>query len=109
MKLSIVVPIYYNADSLEEMYNDLREKVLTKLDCEYEVIFVNDGSGDESYQVMNKLKTTDSNIRNFSLSRNFGSHAAILCGMEQMTGDCVVVKAADMQEPSELILDMFES
>ena len=109
MKLSIVVPVYYNADSLEDMYIDLREKVLTKLECEYELIFVNDGSGDESYQVMKKLKEQDDNIRNFSLSRNFGSHAAILCGLEHVTGDCAVVKAADMQEPSELILDMLES
>lgn len=109
MKLSIVVPVYYNADSLEDMYNDLKKKVLNKLDCQYELIFVNDGSGDESYQVMKKLKKLDSNIRNFSLARNFGSHAAILCGLEHMTGDCVVVKAADMQEPSELILDMLES
>ena len=109
MKLSIVVPVYYNADSLKDMYIDLREKVLTKLECEYELIFVNDGSGDESYQIMKKLKEQDDNIRNFSLSRNFGSHAAILCGLEHMTGDCAVVKAADMQEPSELILDMLES
>lgn len=109
MKLSIVVPVYYNADSLEDMYNDLNEKVLTKLDCEYELIFVNDGSGDESYQIMRKLKEKDEKIRNFSLSRNFGSHAAILCGLEHMTGDCAVVKAADMQEPSELILDMLAS
>ena len=109
MKLSIVVPVYYNADSLEDMYIDLREKVLTKLECEYELIFVNDGSGDESYQIMKKLKEQDDNIRNFSLSRNFGSHAAILCGLEHITGDCAVVKAADMQEPSELILDMLES
>ena len=109
MKLSIVVPVYYNADSLEDMYIDLEEKVLTKLECEYELIFVNDGSGDESYQIMKKLKEQDDNIRNFSLSRNFGSHAAILCGLEHMTGDCAVVKAADMQEPSELILDVCES
>lgn len=109
MKLSIIVPVYFNADTLEDMYMDLKEKVLTKLDCDYELIFVNDGSQDESYQVMKKLKEIDSNIRNFSLSRNFGSHAAILCGLEYMTGDCAVVKAADMQEPSELILDMLES
>ena len=109
MKLSIVVPVYYNADSLEDMYSDLKEKVLTKLECEYELIFVNDGSGDESYQVMKRLKEQDDHIRNFSLSRNFGSHPAILCGLEHMTGDCAVVKAADMQEPSELILDMLES
>lgn len=109
MKLSIIVPVYYNADTLQDMYVDLKEKVLSKLQEEYELIFVNDGSGDDSYAVMNYLQKQDDHIRNFSLSRNFGSHAAILCGLEHMTGDCAVVKAADMQEPSELILDMLES
>lgn len=109
MKLSIIVPIYYNEDTLEDMYNDLKDKVLTKLDCEYELILVNDGSMDNSYAVMQKLKQADSNIKTYSLSRNFGSHAAILCGLEHITGDCAVVKAADMQEPSELIPEMLES
>lgn len=109
MKLSIIIPVYYNADSLEDMYEDLKEKVLNKLEDQYELIFVNDGSKDSSYEVMKKLKKRDSQIKNYSLSRNFGSHAAILCGLEHMTGDCAVVKAADMQEPSELILDMLES
>jgi dolichol-phosphate mannosyltransferase len=109
MKLSIIVPVYYNADTLEDMYSDLKEKVLIKLECEYELIFVNDGSGDDSLEVMKKLGKNDKCIKNVSLSRNFGSHAAILCGLEHMTGDCAVVKAADMQEPSELILDMLES
>lgn len=109
MKLSIIIPVYFNVDTLEDMYNDLREKVLSKLECQYELIFIDDGSGDESYQIMKKLKEKDIYIRNFRLSRNFGSHAAILCGLEHITGDCAVVKAADMQEPSELILDMLES
>ena len=79
MKLSIIVPVYYNADTLQDMYVDLKEKVLSKLQEEYELIFVNDGSGDESYAVMNYLQKQDDHIRNFSLSINFGSHAAILC------------------------------
>lgn len=109
MKVSIIVPVYYNADSLEDMYYDLKEKVLDKIEYDYELIFVNDGSGDDSYDVLKKLKKIDNYIYIYSLSRNFGSHAAILCGLEHMTGDCAVVKAADMQEPSELILDMLAS
>ena len=109
MKLSIIVPVYYNADSLEDMYEDLKQKVFNKLSCDYELILVNDGSGDNSYEIMKRLAESDDNVRLFSLSRNFGSHAAILCGFEPMTGDCAVVKAADMQEPSELILEMLES
>ena len=70
---------------------------------------VNDGSKDNSYGVMQKLADQDPNIKIVSLSRNFGSHAAILCGLEKCTGDCAVVKAADLQEPTELILKMVKS
>ena len=70
---------------------------------------VNDGSKDESWQVMKKLAENDPHIRIISLSRNFGSHAAILCGISHCTGDCAIVKAADLQEPTELVLEMVES
>ena len=109
MKLSIIVPVYYNADTLELMYSDLKRKVLDVLDFEYELIFVNDGSKDDSLLVLKKLKKQDSQIKVYSLSRDFGSQSAILWELEHMTGDCAVVKAADMQEPSELILDMVAS
>ena len=109
MKLSIIVPVYYNADTLELMYLDLKQKILDIIEYDYELIFVNDGSKDDSLAVLREIKNRDSKVKIYSLSRNFGSHAAILCGLEHMTGDCAVVKAADMQEPSELILEMVES
>lgn len=109
MKLSIIVPVYYNADTLELMYLDLKQKILDIIEYDYELIFVNDGSKDDSLSVLREIKNRDSKVKIYSLSRNFGSHAAILCGLEHMTGDCAVVKAADMQEPSELILEMVES
>lgn len=109
MKLSIIVPVYYNADTLELMYLDLKQKILDIIEYDYELIFVNDGSKDDSLSVLREIKNRDSKVKIYSLSRNFGSHAAILCGLEHMTGDCAVVKAADMQEPSELILGMVES
>ena len=83
-KISIIVPVYYNQDNLLPLYADLKEKVLTKLDTEYELIFVDDGS------------------------RNFGEHSALLAGLSQCTGDCAVRKAADLQEPSEVILEMIK-
>lgn len=69
---------------------------------------VNDGSEDGSYQVMRELASQDSRIKTISLSRNFGSHAAILCGLSKCSGDCAVVKAADLQEPTALVLEMIE-
>ncbi len=106
MKLSIVIPVYYNEHNLEPLYTDIKEKVIDRIDYDYEIIMVDDGSGDRSYEVMKNLRDRDGNVHIFRLSRNFGSHAAILCGLEKSTGDCAVVKAADLQEPTELILDM---
>ncbi len=108
MKLSIVIPVYYNEDNLEPLYQDIKEKIINVIDYDYEIVMVNDGSKDKSYEIMKKLANEDKNIKIFSLSRNFGSHAAILCGLEKSIGDCAVVKAADLQEPTELILKMVE-
>lgn len=109
MKLSIIIPVYYNEENLKPLYADLQEKILSVIDYDYEILFVDDGSGDKSYAVMQDLAAADPKIRTFRLSRNFGSHAAILCGLEHCTGDCAVIKAADLQEPTELILPMVES
>ncbi|MDE7293541.1 MAG: glycosyltransferase family 2 protein [Oscillospiraceae bacterium] len=109
MKVSLIIPVYYNEDNLRPLYADLKEKFIEKIDYDYEIVMVNDGSKDKSYEVMQELAEQDKNIKIISLSRNFGSHAAILCGLSHCTGDCAVVKAADLQEPTELILDMVES
>lgn len=106
-KLSIVVPVYYNADTLEMLYDDMKEKILHKLP-EYEIVFVDDGSGDNSWEVMNKIAEKDENVVCTRLSRNFGEHAAILAGLSVCTGDCAVTKQADLQEDSTLILELFE-
>ncbi len=109
MKVSIVIPVYFNQDNLEPLYADLKEKVLDVIDYDYEIVMVNDGSKDNSYEVMKSLAQKDSKLKIISLSRNFGSHSAILCGLINSTGDCAVVKAADLQEPSELVVQMVES
>lgn len=109
MKVSLVIPVYYNEENLRPLYEDIKAKFIDKIDYDYEIVFVNDGSGDGSYAVMKELAQKDKNIRAISLSRNFGSHAAILCGLSKCTGDCAVVKAADLQEPTELVLEMVES
>lgn len=107
-KLSIVIPVYYNADTLELLYQDMREKILGKLG-DYEIVFVDDGSGDDSWQVMNSLRSRYPHIRLVRLSRNFGEHAALLAGLSVCTGNCAVTKQADLQEDSGIILEMYES
>lgn len=107
-KLSIVVPVYYNSDTLEMLYADMKEKILGKLG-DYEIVFVDDGSGDNSWEIINKIKAQDKNVVAVKLSRNFGEHAALLAGLTVCTGDCAVTKQADLQEDSNLILEMYES
>ena len=107
-KLSIIIPVYYNEMNMQPLYKDLKEKVLYRID-DYEIVMVDDGSGDTSWDEMQKLANKDAHIKLIKLSRNFGSHAAILAGYLNCSGDCAVVKAADLQEPSEIILDMYES
>ncbi len=107
-KISIVVPVYYNSDTLMLLYEDMKNKILGKLG-EYELVFVDDGSGDDSWEVMNQIKDMDANVQCVKLSRNFGEHAALLAGLSVCTGDCAVTKQADLQEDSEIILEMYES
>ena len=110
-KLSIVIPVYFNEGNLLPLYTDLKEKVLTKLkdiDIDYEIVMVDDGSKDNSYQEMQNLAKIDSKIVLVKLARNFGEHPATLAGLSVCTGDFAVRKAADLQEPSEMILEMIE-
>lgn len=106
MKVSIVIPVYYNGDNLHPLYEELKRSFVDKVEYEYELVFVDDGSKDNSYGILKELKEKDSHIKIYRLSKNFGSHSAILCGLSMCTGDCAVVKAADMQEPTRLIFDM---
>lgn len=107
-KISIVVPVYWNSDTLMLLYEDMKAKILDKLG-DYELVFVDDGSGDNSWEIMNQIRDMDSNVQCVKLSRNFGEHAALLAGLSVCTGDCAVTKQADLQEDSEIILEMYDS
>lgn len=107
-KISIVVPVYYNSDTLMLLYEDMKEKILEQLG-DYEIVFVDDGSLDNSWEIMNQIREMDENVKCVKLSRNFGEHAALLAGLSVCTGDCAVTKQADLQEDSEIILRMYES
>lgn len=107
-RISIVVPVYYNSDTLMLLYEDMKEKILGELG-DYEIVFVDDGSQDNSWEIMNQIREMDKNVKCVKLSRNFGEHAALLAGLSVCTGDCAVTKQADLQEDSEIILRMYDS
>ena len=107
-KISIVIPVYYSADTLLLLYEDMKAKILPQLG-EYELVFVDDGSGDDSWQILEQIRAMDSRVVCVKLSRNFGEHAALLAGLSISSGDCAVTKQADLQEDSEIILEMYDS
>ena len=107
-KISIIIPVYYNADTLMLLYEDMKAKILGGIG-DYEIVMVDDGSGDNSWEIINKIAAMDKNVVATKLSRNFGEHAALLAGLSVCTGDCAVTKQADLQEDSTLILEMYES
>lgn len=109
MKVSIVIPVYFNEDNLYPLYEDIKNKFIDKIDYDYEIVMVNDGSLDKSYEIMQDLASKDSNVKIISLSRNFGSHAAMLCGLNNCSGDCAIIKCADLQEPTEMLVEMVDS
>ena len=109
-KISIIVPIYYNEESLPDLFIELEklEKSLLKKKILLELIFVDDGSGDHSLQVLLKFKKKRPKTIIIKLTRNFGVFQAIKRGYEKVTGDAFMFLAADLQDPPSLILDMAE-
>lgn len=105
-KMSIVVPVYYNAENLPTTVPALLE--LQDIPDELELVFVDDGSGDASYQLLRDFQAKHpKQIVVVRLTRNFGSMSAIQAGLSQATGDCVGVISADLQDPPELFRDMY--
>ncbi len=103
--ISVVVPVYHNAASLRDVVERF-QKVADQEPEEFEFIFVDDGSRDNSFQVMMELTEFDSRVRAIKLVRNFGSNAAASAGIAYARGDAVVAISADLQDPPELIGDM---
>jgi glycosyltransferase involved in cell wall biosynthesis len=108
MKVSTVVPVYYNAPSLPALHQRLAQMAKTVPQSEFEFIFVDDGSADDSFKVLKELAEQDSRVKALRLVRNFGSNVAILAGLAHTQGDCVIVITADLQDPPELIPEMID-
>ncbi|MBI2240178.1 MAG: glycosyltransferase [Magnetospirillum gryphiswaldense] len=102
MKLSIVTPAYREARNLPVMYGRLKA-VCDGLDMEWEWVVVDDHSPDDTFAVVHELSQRDPRVRGIRLSRNFGSHAAISCGLVGTLGDVAVIMAGDLQDPPETI------
>ncbi len=105
MKLSIVVPCYNEQAALPLFYDEVK-KIIATLSLEVEIIFVDDGSKDETLSLLKKFALEDSIVKYISFSRNFGKEAAMYAGLKHSTGDYVVLMDADMQDPPSLLPQM---
>jgi polyisoprenyl-phosphate glycosyltransferase len=106
--LSIVIPVYFNQETLAELHRQLSRLVET-LHVPAEYIFVDDYSGDHSFQVLKTLAAADPRVRVVRLARNFGSSAAILAGLSYATGSAAAFVSADLQDPPHLLIDMMQA
>ena len=105
-KISILIPCFNEEQSLPLLYPELVKLMDSLPDYEWEVLFVNDGSLDGTLDLLRQYSKQDSRINYVSLSRNFGKEAAMLAGFDYVTGDCMVIIDADLQDPPELIPEM---
>ncbi|GBF48828.1 hypothetical protein LPTSP4_03280 [Leptospira ryugenii] len=108
MEVSVVVPVYYNAPSLVELYDRIEKAMLEASVKHWDITFVDDGSKDESRLVLSRLVNEKTNVRFVAMSRNFGSFDAITAGLGYTSGKCVAVISADLQDPPELFPKMIE-
>ena len=97
MDISVVVPLYNEEESLPELYRWI-EKVMKANGFSFEVIFVNDGSTDNSWQVIEDLSKQSENVKGIKFRRNYGKSPALYCGFKEAQGDVVITMDADLQD-----------
>lgn len=107
MKLSLIVPCYNEEAALPIFYRECT-RVMQGLNCEYELLLINDGSGDGTLSCMKRLSAEDDHVQYISFSRNFGKEAAMYAGFCNADGDYIAVMDADMQDPPQLLPKMLE-
>lgn len=107
MLLSVITPCYNEELVVEETYRRLTE-VMARTGIDYELVFVNDGSCDNTYALLKQLAQQDKAVKVIHFSRNFGHQCAVTAGINHCNGDLAVIIDADLQDPPEVILDMLE-
>ncbi len=106
--LSVVIPMFNEEHGVAECVRRVREVITTKLKCRYELIFINDGSVDNTLQLLKDEKAKDSNIKIIDFSRNFGHQTAITAGIDHSTGDALIIIDGDLQDPPEVFPQLIE-
>lgn len=106
--VSLLVPCYNEEASLPKFYEEVARLMDTESHYEWELFFIDDGSKDQTLNIIHQLANTDSRVSFVSLSRNFGKENAMLAGFDHVAGDCMVIMDADLQDPPQLIPQMLQ-
>lgn len=107
-KVTILIPCYNEENSLSLLYERLKKMIAVLPDYQFHILLVNDGSTDNTLNIMKNLRVKDKSVSYLSLSRNFGKENAMLAGLDYAEGDAVILIDADLQDPPELIPRMIE-
>jgi dolichol-phosphate mannosyltransferase len=106
--ISVIVPVFNETEVVNECHRQLSAALAELPFAAWEIVFVDDGSSDDSYEKLSLLAAREKGVRVLRLSRNFGHQAAITAGLDASRGDCVVIIDADLQDPPEVIARMVE-
>ena len=107
-KISIIVPCYNEEESLPIFYEEITKIAKEMKNQDFEFLFINDGSKDNTLKIIKALSKEDERVRFISFSRNFGKESGMYAGLENATGDYVAIMDADMQDPPSMIKTMYE-
>ena len=107
MDISVIIPLYNEAESLPSLHEWI-VRVMLEHQYTYEIIFINDGSTDESWQVIKQLHDQNPNVRGINFRRNYGKSAALYCGFEAAEGNVVITMDADLQDSPDEIPELYD-
>lgn len=107
--VSILIPAYNEQDSIPLLYKELKSMMESLVIYNWEILFVNDGSSDNTLKAIKELRENDEIVSYVDLSRNFGKESAMLAGLDYVLGDCVVIMDADLQHPPFVIKEMLKN
>ena len=108
-KISVIVPCYNEQEAIPFFYDEIvKISKIMENDAEFEYLFINDGSKDKTIDVLRELAKKDERVKYVSFSKNFGKEAAMYAGLEKSSGDYIAVMDVDLQDPPELLVQMFQ-
>lgn len=107
-KISVIVPCYNEKETINIFYKEITNVAEKLKKYKFEFLFIDDGSRDNTLEIIKKLSSTDKRVRYISFSRNFGKEAAMFAGLEHVDGDYVTIMDADLQDPPAMLIDMLD-